>query len=384
MARSIRRPRPCHHGCTCASDPDALRYSRCNRGHSWPSPTFASTRWHRRAAGNATSIPTRRLASGALPEGARRPVARSMRSPITTRTVYCAILPRWPASGLAHSPRVGRRLDLLHRAERPIRPWARREGPQATPPGRDGEFRDATKFPPEPSRSHALPRPARRDGATSPVADCRGRCWRPASHLLELTHIRIGNGEYTRTKWLVRVDDPAPASPRADPGCLAALSLSRQVRAAARTASQRRRLAPSSASVPDLPGQELFQYVAEDGAGHAIGYRRCQRVHHAHCRRRVLGEGLPYVGRDHARHAGSVRASPRKQERLAKDVARLRERSGLASATRRCASAAMSPPSWKRIGSEFSTEKTGAASPRKPCAACSCVELSAPTRIHGS
>ena len=83
--------------------------------------------------------------------------------------------------------------------------------------------------------------------------------------LLEVSLIRVGNDEYARQQPLVRPDDDARPARRRSTARRS--SSSSAARAASRTPIELedRRLARVVARCQELPGQELFQYVDEDG-----------------------------------------------------------------------------------------------------------------------
>ena len=132
------------------------------------------------------------------------------------------------------------------------------------------EFRDATKFHRMIAFSRALPRlrvACKRDLARRGLP--REKVLAACVRLLELTHIRIGNEEYTRTNGSFGLTTLRPRHVQIRGASLRFRfrGKSGQLRD---VALNDRRLARIVGECSDLPGQELFQYVAEDGAGHAI------------------------------------------------------------------------------------------------------------------
>ncbi len=127
--------------------------------------------------------------------------------------------------------------------------------------------------------------------------------------LLELTLIRVGNDEYARLNksfGLTTLRDRHATIQGAS------------VRFRFRGKSGRvhevglrdRRLASVVRRCQELPGQELFQYVDDEGEVRDVTQRRRQRLP-ARCRRPVHGQGLPDVGRDRAGLPGAARAAAR-------------------------------------------------------------------------
>ncbi len=160
---------------------------------------------------------------------------------------------------------------------------------------------------------------AKRDLA---VADCRGeKVLAACVRLLELTHIRIGNEEYTRTNGSFGLTTLRPRHVQIRGASLRFRfrGKSGQLRD---VALNDRRLARIVGECSDLPGQELFQYVAEDGAGHAIDSSDVNEYI-----TRIAGE--EFSAKDFRTWAGTVlamrilcaQAPAQTGARLAKDVA---------------------------------------------------------------
>ena len=132
------------------------------------------------------------------------------------------------------------------------------------------EVRSATKYHKMLAFAGALPRiraACDRDLARRDLT--RDKLLATVVRLLELTHIRVGNEEYTRSNgsyglttlrdWHVRVDRAALRFKfRGKSGKMREVDL------------RDRRLARIVAQCSELPGHVLFQYIAEDGTSHAI------------------------------------------------------------------------------------------------------------------
>jgi DNA topoisomerase-1 len=132
------------------------------------------------------------------------------------------------------------------------------------------EVRDATKFHRMIAFSRALPRmraACKRDLARRGLP--REKVLATCVRLLELTHIRVGNEEYTRTNGSFGL-----TTLRTRHVQIRGASLRFRFRGKSgqmrEVALNDRRLARIVGECSELPGQELFQYVAEDGSRHGI------------------------------------------------------------------------------------------------------------------
>ena len=66
------------------------------------------------------------------------------------------------------------------------------------------------------------------------------------------------------------------------------------------------RLAKVVARVRDLPGQELFQYLDEEGERHSVDSNDVNEYLQEHQRPAVHGQGFPHLGRNRARGDGAA------------------------------------------------------------------------------
>ena len=142
--------------------------------------------------------------------------------------------------------------------------------------------------------------------------------------LLETTLIRVGNDEYARANnsfGLTTLRDRHADDRRRD-----ARASTSGARAASSTTIDLddRRLARIVKQCQDLPGQELFQYLDDDGevARHRLGRR--QRVPARDRRRRLHRQGLPHLGRHGPGRAWRCRNSRRstRQAQAKKNIVR--------------------------------------------------------------
>ncbi|HYD99117.1 MAG TPA: DNA topoisomerase IB [Alphaproteobacteria bacterium] len=88
--------------------------------------------------------------------------------------------------------------------------------------------------------------------------------------LLEVAHIRIGNREYARTNKSFGLTTLRDRHVAVD-GAEMTFSFRGKAGVKARICLRDRRLARIVRACQDLPGQELFQYVAEDGTRQSVG-----------------------------------------------------------------------------------------------------------------
>ena len=166
------------------------------------------------------------------------------------------------------------RLDLPRSGRPSAGDRARRARPEAVPLPRRAGGRDATT--PSSSGSstsrRSCPRSGRRcDADLGRPGLPREKVLAAVVRLLELTLIRVGNDEYARLNrsfGLTTLREP-PRDGRGDrrSGSGSAASPASATRWACATA----RLAAVIRRCQDLPGQELFQYVDDDGVPHDVG-----------------------------------------------------------------------------------------------------------------
>ena len=187
---------------------------------------------------------------------------------------------------------------------RPTRPppghGPRRPRSQAVPlPRRAGASArgdaSSTGCSPSPRRCRAIRAPVRR--ATWRRRGLpREKVLAAVVRLLELTLIRVGNEEYARLNRLVRADDAA-RPPRARRRARRSASGSAASPARRHEVGLRdRRLAAIVRRCQDLPGQDLFQYVDEDGEVRDVALRGRQRLPARGPAADVHGQGLPDLG----------------------------------------------------------------------------------------
>jgi DNA topoisomerase-1 len=132
------------------------------------------------------------------------------------------------------------------------------------------EVRDATKFHKLIAFSRALPRmraACARDLARRGLP--KNKVLAACVRLLELTHIRVGNEEYTRTNGSFGLTTLRARHVRIL-GSLLYFHFRGKSGQTRDVALDDRQLARIVAACSELPGQELFQYVADDGSRHAI------------------------------------------------------------------------------------------------------------------
>ena len=167
----------------------------------------------------------------------------------------------------------------------------------ATPPSSTGWCRSARR----------CPRCASASSATSTCAACRARrCSRPSLHLIDVTLMRVGNDEYARLNASFGASTMRNEHAEVRGG---------QVRIAFRGKQGSdhdvriadRRLARIVRRCQDLPGEELFGYLDEEGVERDVALGGRQRVPPRAGRPGLHRQGLPYVGRERARSRAAGR-----------------------------------------------------------------------------
>ena len=171
-------------------------------------------------------------------------------------------------------------------------------------------MRDETKYDRMLAFGSALPahpRPGRRATSRLPGLP-REKVLATVVRLLETTLIRVGNEEYARDEPVLRPDHAARPPRRRSRGATVRLRVPRQERQGATTSScDDRRLARIVGACQDLPGQELFQYLDEDGERHAIDSADVNDYLREITGERLHRQGLPHLGRHRAGRAWRCR-----------------------------------------------------------------------------
>lgn len=163
------------------------------------------------------------------------------------------------------------------------------------------EVRSATKFHKMVAFSRVLPRiraACERDLAGRDLS--RDKVLATTVRLLELTHVRVGNEEYTRANGSFGLTTLRTRHVHID-GATVRFRFRGKSGKARDVGVHDRRLARVLAQCSELPGHELFQYVAEDGTLHGIDSGDVNEYI-----RRVAGE--EFTAKDFRTWAGTVLA----------------------------------------------------------------------------
>ena len=114
-------------------------------------------------------------------------------------------------------------------------------------------------------RARACRRSGRRSPSTWRCPACRAkRCWRPSSHLLEKTLIRVGNDDYAKQNKSYGLTTLKNQHVEVN-GSELRFQFKGKSGKVWRLKVKDRRIAKIVRACQDLPGQELFQYIDEDG-----------------------------------------------------------------------------------------------------------------------
>ena len=124
--------------------------------------------------------------------------------------------------------------------------------------------------------------------------------------LLETTLIRVGNAEYARDNKSFGLTTIRHRHVEID-GTTIAFEFRGKAGKVHKVSTRDRRLARIVRACHELPGQELFQYLDEEGVRHDVEFGARQRVLAGDLRRAVHRQGLPHLGRDRAGLAGAQR-----------------------------------------------------------------------------
>ena len=179
------------------------------------------------------------------------------------------------------------------------------------------EKRDETKYDHMLAFGRRCPRSARRvDEDLAPPGLPREKVLATVVRLLETTLIRVGNEEYARDNDSFGLTTLRDRHVDVD-GARAALRVPRQERrASTRSTLRDRRLARIVRAARTCPGQELFQYVDDDGARRTIDSQDVNDYLREITRPGLHGQGLPHLERHRARGGRAVRGGAgRRQSR---------------------------------------------------------------------
>ena len=179
-------------------------------------------------------------------------------------------------------------------------------------------FRDATKFHRMSSFGHALPRLRERIGDDLGRRRLdRERVLAAVLRIVDDTLIRVGNEEYARENQTF-----GATTLQDEHATVTASKVVLEFRGKHGKLHHAEVADPRVARVvrgcQELPGQHLFAYVDDDGAPVAVTSEAVERVPARHRRGRLLGQGLPHLGRlggVHPRDEGRASARSRRRWR---------------------------------------------------------------------